>query len=142
MYRLCTFISELSSFHPCHRLSAAPIPCLPPAPSRPFFVFRLPTSSANERLLAPACGQAPSRLGGWAVRPSWPDFITVEHHRPRSLKTDASRAIHARLVASRVRLGSRRSPFSASRTWCAARHLLALDLHALASFATAPHSPR
>jgi len=71
------------------------------------------------------------------VRPSWPDFITVGHRWPRPLKPHASRAMHARRVASRVRLGSQRWPFSASRAWCTALHLLALDLHALAPFAMA-----
>ena len=57
-HRLCSFCRELRFQH-CRRPSAAPIPCLPPAPSRPFVVLRLPTSSANERLLAPDCGEVP-----------------------------------------------------------------------------------
>ena len=126
MHCLCSFICELrlSRFHKCRSPSAAPIPCLPPAPSRPFVVLRLPTSSANERPLAPACSEALSTLGGWDVRPSclfFDDFITVGLRWPRPLKPDASRAMHARLVASRVRLGSQQWPFSASRAWCAAR---------------------
>jgi len=42
------------------------------------------------------------------VRPSWPEFIAVCHRRPRPLKPNASRAMHARRVASLVRLGSQR----------------------------------
>jgi len=76
------------------------------------------------------------------VRPSWPDFIVVGYHQPRPLKPDASRAMHALRVASRVCLDIQRWLFSTSRVWCTARHLLALDLHALAPFDTAPHSPR
>jgi len=143
-----------------NRPSAAPIPCLPPAPSRPFVMLKLPTSSANERLLAPtACGEVPSRLGGWRraadrgvhAGPLWVAgllagllaqqqflkcrltqarmgcmpilawFHRVGQSRPRPLKPDASRAIHRQRVASRVRQGSQRWPFSASRAWCAAR---------------------
>jgi len=61
MHSLYSFIRELSSFPPVSpkRAELTPIPCLPPAPSRPLVVLRLPTSSANERLLAPACGEAP-----------------------------------------------------------------------------------
>jgi len=65
---VCKHHSSVSSvcFHLCRRPSAAPIPCLPPAPRRPFVVLRLSTSSANERLLAPtACSEAPNRLGEW-----------------------------------------------------------------------------
>jgi len=47
-------------------------------------------------------------MPGWAVRPSWPDFIAVGHCQQRPLKPDESRAMHARRVASRVRQGSQR----------------------------------
>jgi len=73
------------------------------------------------------------------VRPSCPDFIAV----PTAGRGRWNqRVIHTQRVASRVRLGSQRWPFSASRVWCTAQHLIALDLHALAPFATVSHSPR
>ena len=45
-------------------------------------------------------------------------YIAAGHSRPRPLKPDASKSMHARRVASRVRQGSQRCPFSASRAWC------------------------
>jgi len=69
-------------------------------------------------------------------------YIATDHRLPRPLKRDTSRVMDARRVASQVYQDNQRWLFSVSRVWCVARNLLALDLHTLAHFATAPHSLR